>query len=259
VNLWRFSPNGSTVTCVSTLDSSNNGHDDSVLSVAFHTTLPLLATCSEDNTAKLWRLVHTSDGSISAAICVATLDSSNDGHSDGVESVVFHPTLPLLATGSYDRTAKLWRFTPDGSAAICVATLEGHYASINSVAFHPTLPLLATGSFDYTTKLWRFTPDGSAATCVATLDSSNDEHSSVYSVAFHPTLPLLATGSSDYTAKLWRLVHTPDGSISAATCVATLDSSNDGHIGSVYSVAFHPTLPLLATGSEDNTIKLWKL
>jgi len=90
---------------------------------------------------------------------VATLDNSNGGHSNSITSVAFHPTAPLLATGSNDNTAKLWRFEPDGSAATCVATLDssnaGHSDTVNSVAFHPTAPLLATGSQDKTVKLWR--------------------------------------------------------------------------------------------------------
>jgi len=130
--------------------------------------------------------------------CVATLE----GHSGYVYSVAFHPTAPLLATGSLDHTAKLWRFSADGSAATCVATLTGHSSDVYSVAFHPTAPLLATGSDDNTAKLWRFSPDGSASdmTCVATLEG----HSLyVASIAFHPTAPLLATGSYDNTVKLW--------------------------------------------------------
>jgi len=176
--------------------------------------------------------------------CVATLA----WHRDSVLSVAFHPTAPLLATGSRDNTVKLWRFSADGSAATCVATLAGHSDHVLSVAFHPTVPLLATGSLDHTAKLWRFSADGSAATCVATLTGHSSD---VYSVAFHPTAPLLATGSDDNTAKLWRF--SPDGSASDMTCVATLE----GHSLYVASIAFHPTAPLLATGSYDNTVKLW--
>ena len=39
-----------------------------------------------------------------AATCVSTLQE----HSEGVTSVAFHPSAPYLATGSYDKTAKLW-------------------------------------------------------------------------------------------------------------------------------------------------------
>ncbi len=220
---------------------TQNGHTHGVNSVAFHPTAPLLATGSDDTTAKLWRF--SPDG-LTATTCVATLAE----HRNCVCSVAFHPTAPLLATGSQDNTAKLWRFSPDGPTATCVATLEGHSDWVFSVAFHSTEPLLATGSSDGTAKLWGFSPDGTTATCVATL--AGHTHG-VTSVAFHPTAPLLATGSSDSTAKLWQL----SADNLSATCVATLV----GHAGSVNSVAFHPTEPLLATGSSDATMKLWNL
>jgi len=71
---------------------------------------------------------------------IAILKSTLAEHSDWVGYVAFHPTLPLLATGSYDKTAKLWRFSADGSAATCVATLRGHSDLVLSVAFDPTAP-----------------------------------------------------------------------------------------------------------------------
>jgi len=257
--LWRLvhTTDEPAATCVATL----TGHSDIVESVAFHPKAPLLATGSYDNTVKLWRFsAYGSAANNMQATCVVTLDLSNGGHSDWVNSVAFHPTLPFLASGSDDQTAKLWRLDSDGSVATCVATLEGHSSYVTSVAFHPTLLLLATGSYDETAKLWHFSANGSGATCVATLDRSNEGHSGVVrSVAFHPTAPLLATGSLDSTAKLWRLVYNPDGSILAGTCVTTLGSSKMGHIESVFSVAFHPKVPLLATGSEDTTVKLWRL
>jgi WD40 repeat protein len=75
-------------------------------------------------------------------------------HGSNIRSVAFHPTESLLATGSSDKTAKLWRISPDGTAATCVATLTGHSNSVLAVAFHPTAPLFATGSSDDTAKLW---------------------------------------------------------------------------------------------------------
>jgi len=243
--LWRFEPDGSAATCVATL----RGHSGCVRSVEFHPTAPFLATGSDDDTAKLWRFEpNGSAANNMQAICVATLRE----HSGCVWSVAFHPTAPFLATASHDKTAKLWRFSADGSAATCVATLEGHSGCVRSVEFHPTAPFLATGSDDDTAKLWRFLADGSAANCVATLARHS---SSVLSVAFHPTAPLLATGSFDKTAKLWRF--SLDGSAAnnmQPTCVATLE----GYRSSLRSVAFHPTAPLLATGSEDSIVKLWR-
>ena len=86
-----------------------------------------------------------------AATCVSTLK----GHTIGVLSVAFHPSAPYLATGSYDKTAKLWLLNADCSAPTCVSTLQGHSDWVRSVAFHPSAPYLATGSGDTTTKLWQ--------------------------------------------------------------------------------------------------------
>ena len=87
----------------------------------------------------------------SSATCVATLK----GHRNHVFSVAFHPTAPLLATGSCDNTVRLWLLSCDNSSATCVANLAGHSNSVFAVAFHPTAPLLATGSSDCTVRLWR--------------------------------------------------------------------------------------------------------
>jgi len=132
---------------------------------------------------------------------VPKVNSTLQGHSDGVRSVAFHPSAPYLATGSLDNTAKLWLLNADCSAATCVSTLQGHRNIVTSVAFHPSAPYLATGSGDGTAKLWLLNTDCSAATCVSTLEG----HSlGVSSVGFHPSAPYLATGSYDNTAKLWR-------------------------------------------------------
>ena len=84
------------------------------------------------------------------ATCVATL-----GHSDWVLSVAFDPTGRFVATGSQDNTAKVWRMSPDGAAATCVATLAGHSDWVRSVAFDPTGRFVATGSGDNTAKVWK--------------------------------------------------------------------------------------------------------
>ena len=74
------------------------------------------------------------------------------GHREAVTSVAFRPTNPaLLATGSNDRTVKIWNI----DTKECIKTLKGHASNVTSVAFHPTNPtLLAPGSEDNTAKIW---------------------------------------------------------------------------------------------------------
>ena len=56
----------------------------------------------------------------------------------------------MLASGSRDRTIKLWNV----ESRTEVATLEGHSDSVTSVAFNKEGTLLASGSYDRTIKLW---------------------------------------------------------------------------------------------------------
>ena len=72
------------------------GHTKGVLSVAFHSFAPLLATGSEDGTVKLWNT--------NSQECLATLV----GHHGEVKSVAFHPTADILISGSMDNDVKLW-------------------------------------------------------------------------------------------------------------------------------------------------------
>lgn len=60
---------------------------------------------------------------------------------------------------------------------------------------------------------------------------------------------LLATGSADSHAYVYDLSGSDGGS--------QLLQQLDGHTDRVYTTAFHPTRPLLATGSADFTVKLW--
>ncbi len=72
------------------------GHSESVRSVTFSPDGKYLASCSWDNTVKLWSLELQKE--------VSTLQ----GHSEYVNSVVFSPDGKYLASGSYDNTVKLW-------------------------------------------------------------------------------------------------------------------------------------------------------
>jgi transglutaminase-like putative cysteine protease len=77
------------------------------------------------------------------------------GHSNCVTCTAFSPADgSLLASGSSDRTVKLWR-VPDGEL---LETLHGHTKEVWGVAFSPDARLLASGGNDGTVRLWEL-PD----------------------------------------------------------------------------------------------------
>ncbi|MFY7802769.1 MAG: protein kinase domain-containing protein [Limnoraphis robusta] len=164
----------------------------------------------------------------------ATCIKSLTGHSQSVRSVAFSPNSHILASGSDDKTIKLW----DISTRREIVTLRGHSSVSLSVAFSPDGKILASGSNDNLIKLW----DVSTRMQIVTLIGNPY---CVNSVAFNQDSDILASGSDDKTIRLWN--------VKTQTEITTLK----GHSRWVSSVVFSWNGRMLASGSSDNTIKLW--
>ena len=80
----------------------------------------------------------------------------------GVNSVSFSPDGTKVASGSNDKTVKLW----DVTSGECLQTLEGHSSRVKSVSFSPDGTKVASGSYDKTVKLW----DVTSGECLQTLE-----------------------------------------------------------------------------------------
>jgi hypothetical protein len=113
-----------------------------------------------------------------------------EGHTAAVYSVTWSPDGKTLASGSLDKTVKLW----DAATDKLLSTL--YSGAVQSVAWSPDGKTLASGSFDRTVKLW----DAATGKLSATLKGHND---AVFSVAWSPDGKTLASGSFDKTVKLW--------------------------------------------------------
>jgi WD40 repeat protein len=164
--------------------------------------------------------------------CVRTLT----GHLSSIHALALTPDGQVFASGSADRTVKLWN--PD--SRIPHATFSGHYSLIDAIALTPDGRTLASGSWDYAIKLW----DVETGELICTFS----EHSGwIKSLAMSPDGKRLASASEDRTIKLWNL-ETKE--------VQTMLS---GHAGAVYCIAISPQGRILASGSADKTIKIWDL
>ena len=79
------------------------------------------------------------------------------GHTDMVKGLATSPDGRRLATGSYDRTIKLW----DTSTGEEVFTLRGHTGGVVGVAFSLDGRRIASGGIDRTVRVWDTSPPAS--------------------------------------------------------------------------------------------------
>jgi len=124
-------------------------------------------------------------------------------------------------------------------------TLTGHEGWIWAVAFSPDSKILASGGTDRTILLW----DIQTNDPLGILEQVN----SIRSLAFSPDSRILAAGNcvDSSTKEVSGIIHLWD--IRAREVLHTLR----GHERATECVAFSPDGGILASGSWDETMRLW--
>jgi WD40 repeat protein/serine/threonine protein kinase len=172
-----------------------------------------------------------------AAENIPTSDFS--GHTNQVTSLAFHPSLPVLASGSVDRTVMI-RDIASGST-LAVLHLPD---SVFAIAFNAQGTRLAIG--DNTGKVSIWSTEGSPDTWQPLGEPLAGHTDRILALAFRPDGTLLASGSRDQTIRLW---DTSSSELIGEPLTA--------HTDAILSLNFSPDGTLLASGSRDTTIRLW--
>ena len=174
------------------------GYDESpqlMRSVAFSPDGKTLATGGDDNIVQLWDTAtrkHSDDkvdqSNVTKSGFVRGGSSSMRGHDSWVMSVAFSPNGKTLATGSNDKTVRLWDVASRKSIG---EPLRGHADAVYSVVFSPDGKTLATGGADETVRLW----DVAGRKPIG--EPLHVHASEVRSVAFSPDGKILVSGGAD--------------------------------------------------------------
>ncbi len=115
------------------------------------------------------------------------------GHTDGIMCLQFnenlaHPAFPVVITGSYDRTARIWNL----ETGEMLRVLEGHTRGVRCLQFDEAK--LITGSMDRTLKIWNWR----TGALMRTLEGHTEGI-----VCLHFNEDTLASGSADSNIKIW--------------------------------------------------------
>jgi len=162
-----------------------------------------------------------------------------EAHQDYIRCVEVHPSLPYILSCSDDMSIKLWDWNQDFE---CTQFFDGHNHYVMQVKFNPKdTNTFASGSLDRSIRVWGL---GSPVPHY-TLEGHEQ---GVNCIDYYPSgdKPYILSGADDKTVKIWdyqtkSVVH-----------------SLEGHSHNVCAVLFHPKLPLIASASEDGTVRLWQ-
>eukprot|EP00873_Tetraselmis_striata_P005838 jgi/Tetstr1/426102/TSEL_016432.t1 len=177
------------------------------------------------------------------------------GHTHFVTAVRFLPKLDRVVSTSLDGTVRIWEVKSAHSAVTELGVprngqpATAHEKTVYSLAISPDSTLMATGSRDFTIKLWHTHSTECAHTLVG-------HKNFVFAVVLHPKVGMCASASHDGTLRLWntetgaeaQVLQPGNGSISDAIF----------HTEEISAVAFHPSGTMMASGSYDKRVIIYK-
>ncbi len=286
------------------------GHGDAITSVAFAFDDRRVLTASKDQTARIWdtgsgeEICQTEKhaGAVSGAAislggafaltaskqfayawdakCKQIQEFKGDTE-EMISAVAFSTDGHLIATGSWDKTARLWDVT-GGSQ---VRVLRGHTGHVREVAFSPNGRFVLTGSRDGTARVW----DTATGNEIHPFIGHSKEGVSSVSIS-PPDGGRILTGDEDGVVRLWEAkapfaqirqlgprlgrvesaVFSPLGGRLVLTAsenviyVWDADSGEEinrirGHAKRVNSVAFSSDGRLALSASDDKSARVWKV
>lgn len=160
------------------------------------------------------------------------------GHGGWVSSLSVSGDSRLLATGSHDNTAKLW----DMAGGALIRTFTGHTDVVHAVRLDHNGSRLITGGRDQSVRLW----DTASGKC---LKAATRHSNWVRCIFANADFSRIASSCEGGVVNLWTL--SGEGDLHWTRTIPA-------HKALIYSVFLSQDESLLATGSADQTARLWE-
>ncbi|HEV3444738.1 MAG TPA: WD40 repeat domain-containing protein, partial [Gemmataceae bacterium] len=200
VRLWKANAAGTAVRSVPAGQAS-------LYQVAFSPSGDHFAACGADNVIKIYDM----NGNEPQVL---------KGHTKAVTCLAYSKDGKLLASGSNDRSVRLW----DIASGQSLRSLRGHGEEITAVGISPDGGQLVSAGKDQALRLWDLDP-------VERVRDFTGQRGPVWSAAFSPDTSRIAAGGADKMVRLWEFNAAGQGS---ATPVQALT----GHQAAVTAVTY---------------------
>lgn len=159
---------------------------------------------------------------------------STAGHAGSVTCVQFSPDGDLFASGSWDKTIKIW----DTESGDLLLTLVGHTDHINSISFAPNGAMICSGSSDGAIRIFDTKFGRERRKYISSSGS-------ILSVCFSPNGLQIAAGCENASIEIWDL--------KSSSVTLTLYE----HTQPVNSLTYSEDGQHLLSASSDKTLKYW--